>query len=171
MKRVLVTGLSGTGKSTLLEELSRHGLKCVDTDYGGYCGPADGSPPPSPQARPEWIWRPERIDALLSTEDAEVLVVGGCVENQGQFYPRFDHVVLLTVPAAVMAERLRDRDNNDYGKDPGELAESLGYLDTVQPLLREGATLEVDTSAPLAEVVDTVLTHLGQRPSQPRSPR
>lgn len=161
MKRVLVTGLSGTGKSTLLRELARRGVKCVDTDYDGYCGPADGSPPSGRQSRPGWIWRPERIEALLSTEDAEVLVVSGCVENQGGFYPRFDHIVLLTAPVPTMAARLTGRDTNDYGKDPVELAESLGYVDTVLPLLRRGATLEVDTSAPMAEVVATVLTHIG----------
>lgn len=163
VKRVLVTGLSGTGKSTLLRGLARPGFVCVDTDYGGYRGPADGSPPPGPEARPGWIWRAERIDALLSTEGDGVLVVSGCVENQGVFYPRFDHVVLLTAPPRVMAERLAGRDTNDYGKDPRERAEALSFVDTVLPLLRRGATLELDTSAPKGEVVAAVLAHIGER--------
>lgn len=36
MARLLVTGMSGTGKSTILEELSRRGLRTVDTDYDGW---------------------------------------------------------------------------------------------------------------------------------------
>ena len=33
---VLVTGMSGTGKSTALVELARRGHRVVDTDYGGW---------------------------------------------------------------------------------------------------------------------------------------
>ncbi len=32
MKRVLLTGMSGTGKSTLIRELSARGYKAVDAD-------------------------------------------------------------------------------------------------------------------------------------------
>lgn len=34
--RVLVTGMSGTGKSTVLAELGRRGHRVVDTDYSGW---------------------------------------------------------------------------------------------------------------------------------------
>lgn len=161
VKRVLVTGLSGVGKSTLLERLRRPGFRCVDTDYDGYCGPPDGSAPPTPEAQPGWIWRPERIEALLADESAEVLVVSGCVDNQGEFYPWFDHVVLLTAPVPVMARRLVGRDTNDYGKDARQRAEALGYVDTVLPLLRRGATVEIDTAASPELVEAAVLAHLG----------
>jgi predicted ATPase len=36
MTRVLVTGMAGTGKTTLLEELGRRGHRVVDTDYGDW---------------------------------------------------------------------------------------------------------------------------------------
>ena len=36
MSRVLVTGMSGVGKSTLLEELARRGYTVLDTDYDGW---------------------------------------------------------------------------------------------------------------------------------------
>ena len=39
MSRILVTGMSGTGKSTLLAELRRRGYRTVDTDYEGWTGP------------------------------------------------------------------------------------------------------------------------------------
>lgn len=34
MRRVLITGMSGTGKSSLLQELAARGYRTVDTDYG-----------------------------------------------------------------------------------------------------------------------------------------
>ncbi|MGY0231818.1 hypothetical protein [Longispora urticae] len=55
MRRVLVTGMSGVGKSALLEELAARGHRTVDTDYGDYHETVDG----------ERLWRPDRIEALL----------------------------------------------------------------------------------------------------------
>ncbi|MFB7719185.1 AAA family ATPase [Nocardia sp. NPDC056100] len=150
MKRVLITGMSGVGKSALLDELAARGYSTVDTDYGDYHRVVDG----------ERLWREDRIDALLSRDDARVLFVQGTTRNQTVFYPRFDHIVLLSAPAEVLVERLMSRTSNSYGKDPGELAETLGFLETVEPLLRESATLEVVTTVPVGRVADLVLAHV-----------
>jgi len=45
-------------------------------------------------------------------------------------------------------------------KDPAELAETLQYQQTVEPLLRASATLEVVTTVPVAQVADIVLDHV-----------
>jgi hypothetical protein len=52
------------------------------------------------------------------------------------------------------------RTNNPYGKDPTELVETLEYLETVEPLLRQAATLEVVTTVPVTQVADIVLAHV-----------
>ena len=75
------------------------------------------------------------------------------------FYPLFDHIVLLSAPSEVLVERLTTRTTNPYGKDPAEVAETLDYLETVEPLLREAATLEVVTTIPVGQVADIVVTH------------
>jgi len=157
MKRVLLTGMSGTGKSSVIAALQARGFKTVDTDYGGWSEqvdvPASDGPP-----QKEWLWREDLIARLLATEDAEVLFVSGAVRNQTKFYPQFDHVVLLTAPVAVITERLAVRTNNPYGKSQAELAEVLALKETVEPALTRGADLEIDTSVPLEEVVETILT-------------
>lgn len=89
-----------------------------------------------------------------------MLFVQGTTRNQVLFYPRFDHIVLLSAPAEVLAERLTTRTTNSYGKDPAELAETLGYQQTVEPLLRAATTVEVVTTVPVAQVADTVLGHV-----------
>jgi len=72
----------------------------------------------------------------------------------------FDHIVLLlSAPAEVLVERLRTRTSNPYGKDPAQIAETLEYLETVEPLLREAATLEVVTTVPVGQVADIVVAH------------
>jgi len=48
----LLTGMSGTGKSSLLSLLRARGFKTVDTDYGGWTELVDV--PGEPQSK-EWL--------------------------------------------------------------------------------------------------------------------
>ncbi len=159
MNRVLLTGMSGTGKSRLIRELAARGHKAIDTDSDEWSEwvTIAGDGPAGRTAEPDWVWREDRIQRLLSTEDADVLFVSGCAANQGQFHAQFDHIVLLSAPAPVIVERLATRTNNPYGKQPEELARVLGHIETVEPRLRRAATLEVDTSAPVEQVLETIL--------------
>jgi broad-specificity NMP kinase len=86
------------------------------------------------------------------------------------FHPRFDHIVLLTAPVEVLLERLATRSGNSYGKTPEELGRILDDVETVEPLLRHAAQHEVATTAPLNEVVATVLRLVDARePASRRS--
>ncbi|HKW22860.1 MAG TPA: AAA family ATPase [Ktedonobacterales bacterium] len=162
MKRILVTGMSGTGKSTVIGELATRGYKAVDADTDEYSewvkvvGNTSALGSPAWGAR-DWVWREDRMQALLSTEDADVLFVSGCAANMRTFLPQFDHVVLLSAPADILVERLRTRTTNSYGKDPEEITRMLELVETVEPLLRRAAGHEIDTSAPLSDVVAALL--------------
>ena len=84
------------------------------------------------------------------------VIVSGIVENQRRFYDRFEHVVLLSAPLEVLFERVSTRTNNPYGKTIEQWAEITGYVQTVEPLLRLGATLELDGQRPLRELADAI---------------
>jgi shikimate kinase len=148
MKRILLTGMSGTGKSTVIEELSARGYHAIDLDQPGWSVHAEDG---------DWVWNEEPIGKLLSDAGESPLFLSGCAENQGKFRERFEHIVLLSAPREVIVERLATRTNNAYGKDPDELSDVLGYVDTVEPLLRLAANHEIDTSMPLDDVVDRIL--------------
>jgi shikimate kinase len=153
VKRVLLTGMSGTGKSSVVRELAALGYKAVDTD-DGWCEPL-------PDGRQRW--READVDRLLATEDADVLFVAGCEENQERFLPRFDHVVLLSAPVQTLLHRIATRTDNPYGKSPEERRRFLEDVEAVEPLLREIATAEIRTGALLGEVVTAVLAAVGER--------
>jgi broad-specificity NMP kinase len=147
---VLVTGMSGTGKSAALSELARRGHRVVDTDYGGYSAEVPSSDP----GGWEQLWREDRVEALLDGPGDGVLFISGCVSNQAKFYPRFDVIVLLSAPADVILERVAGRGSNAFGKRDAERERILGDLAQVEPLLRAGAMAEIDTRKSLDEVVD-----------------
>jgi adenylate kinase family enzyme len=151
MRRILVTGMSGTGKSSALAELERHGFRVVETDLPGWCRWEDD------EDGGGWFWREDRIAELLAGDDERTLYVSGCVPNQGKFYDRFDAVVLLSAPAEVILGRIADRTTNDYGKTRGERDLILHHLEAVEPLLRATCTHEIDASRPLDEIVSELV--------------
>ncbi len=164
MSRVLVTGMSGTGKSSAIDELGRRGYRVVDTDDPGWREYREDVASSDELHRGEWLWVEERIIGLLDSDDGRSLFVEGCVRNQSKFYDRFDAVVLLSAPADVILDRLAHRTTNDYGKTPLERAMILDDLARVEPLLREGCTHELDASRPLAGIVAD-LAAIASRPN------
>ena len=61
-----MTGMSGAGKTTVLDELHRRGFFTIDTDYGGW-------------VLPDGTWDEPRMGELLARHGD--LVVSGTVEN------------------------------------------------------------------------------------------
>jgi dephospho-CoA kinase len=151
VKRVLLTGMSGTGKSSVIGMLAARGYKAVDTDDGWCEALPDG----------RQRWREDAIGQLLAIEDADVLFVAGCEENQVRFHPWFDVIILLSAPAEILVGRLASRTGNSYGKKPGELRWVFDDLRIIEPLLRRAADHEIRTAMPLSNVVTEVLRLTG----------
>ena len=164
MSRILVTGMSGTGKSSALADLGRRGHRVVDTDDPGWREYREDAGSSDEVRRGEWLWVEDRITALLDSDDGRSLFVQGCVRNQSRFYDRFDAVVLLSAPADVILDRIARRTTNDYGKTPVERAMIMDDLARVEPLLRAGCTHELDASRPLDDVVADLIT-IASRPA------
>jgi shikimate kinase len=146
--RVLLTGMSGVGKSSLVQELRRRGQLAFDADDDGFSAPrADG----------RWGWNVERVAELLGRETASPLFFAGCSEEQIEL--PFDYRVLLTAPEHVLVERLGTR-TNPYGRDGAGLSQVLRDLAEVEPLLRHSADLVLTTTAPPGELADSLLARV-----------
>ena len=153
MAVVLLTGMSGAGKSTVLGELARRGHSVVDTDDGDWIQhvPLPGRPESEP------LWREDAMTDLLDAHAGGDLFLAGTVANQGRFYPRFAAVVLLTAPVEVLLDRVATRTTNPFGRTAAQREQIRRDVAAVEPLLRARATVEIDTRRPLAEVVAAVL--------------
>jgi shikimate kinase len=164
MSSILITGMSGTGKSSALAELGRRGFRVVDTDDPGWREYREYPESSDEGHRGEWLWVEGRIAGLLDSDDGRSLFVQGCVRNQSKFYDRFNAVVLLSAPPDVILDRIARRTTNSYGKAAVERRMILDDLATVEPLLREGCTHELDASRPLDEVVADLIA-IAARPT------
>lgn len=149
MTVVFITGMSGTGTSTVTCRLAQLGYGSFDLDQPDWS---------MYDEQGDWIWREGRVQRLLDENDQDPLFVSGCPTNQVNFYDRFDHIVLLSAPREVIVERIRSRTTNAYGKRPGEMEEILENLETVEPRLRRVATHEIDTRQSVEAVVAAVLS-------------
>jgi len=145
VRRILVTGLSGAGKSTALAGLARRGFETLETDvepWSEWSDEAGG-----------YVWDEERVDALLRRDLPTTLFVSGTVSNQGRFYDRFDEVVLLSAPAEVLLQRIGSRTTNRFGKTAEERERILADLAGAEPLLRATCTVELDATQPVEVVL------------------
>lgn len=147
MPAVLITGMSGTGKSSALVELGRRGHRVVDTDDEGWLVEVDTPYGPEP------VWDEDRMCSLLAGYAEDVLFVGGCVLDQARSYPRFDAVVLLSAPLDVVLARVATRTGNPFGSTSEQREKIARDIAEFEPLLRAGAHVEIITTARLETVV------------------
>ncbi len=165
MAVILLTGMSGAGKSTALAGLARRGIRVVDTDVGGWIEQvrqADGTLEP--------LWIRSRIDALLAGHETsgEPLVIAGTVANQGAFRDRLDRVVLLSAPLPVLLERVARRTDNPFGRSPAERDRIIADTLEIEPRLRAAADVEIDTRRPPNEVVEELIALARARSTRQR---
>lgn len=137
---IFVTGLSGVGKTSVLQRLHHEGYYVVDTDNHGFTkkvASGEGE---------EIVWDEEKISHLIERRRHTHLILSGCYSNQGGFYKSFDYVVLLEAPLNVMLDRVNKRKTNPYGKHPDERKAIIESFTHVLPKLRAGADVVIDTS-------------------------
>ncbi|MBV8719495.1 MAG: shikimate kinase [Chloroflexi bacterium] len=149
--------MSGTGKSTVIAELQARGFAAIDLDTDQWCEWVPIAGGNGVDGDRDWVWREDRVGNLLAYHRDGVLFISGTASNQVRFYRHLEYIVLLSSPAEVMARRLANRTTNPYGRRPEELERCLRLKQTVEPQLRKAATVEVDTSTPLDEVVSVIV--------------
>ncbi len=135
MTILFITGLSGVGKTSVLNEMSNRGFHTVDFD-DGYIKSEEN----------ERLFDADKIYDLIENHTASNLILAGTESNQGEFYTHFDFIILLTTDLETMFDRIDKRINNPYGKSEEERLEIIRNYSDVLPLLKVRADLILDTT-------------------------
>ena len=154
-------------KSSVIQELAVRGYRAHDLDTLEWSEWIDTDPSDmlTPTQGKDWVWREDRVRALLSQPEDGTLFISGCAENMGRLFPLIDAVILLSAPVATIMERLRVRSPGSYGSVAEERQRVNDLISTVEPLLRKSADYEIDTARPIHATVDEILRIVVALPS------
>lgn len=163
-KNYLIEGVSGTGKTSVCEELCRRGYVAI---HGDRELRAQGRPTTfaSPELRHAHnLWDVEKVRRLAANQDDDVTFFCGGSRNFTQFLDLFDEVFILEVDAVTLNERL-DRRPDDWGKNTSERELILRLHATKADIPGRGIVL--DATQPLVSVVDDILSHVQRLTGSP----
>jgi gluconate kinase len=154
-RNYLVEGLSGAGKSSVYEELIRRGYKAISTDRAWkYHADPDTGLRGGPIHHDNSMWDQRKAVSELESPEPEVLFVCGSSRNRDRLLLYFTKIFNLRIDDDTMRRRLRERTNNDFGKQPEELELMLRLNRSDE---KPAGAIDVDAAQPLHQVVDELL--------------
>jgi len=168
--KILITGIAGTGKTTVLSELQKHGYVVIDLDATGICRWRNKETQEITEYGPtgrdyEWLTRHgwycdiDKLKQLLSTirEDKDVFVAA-ITEDIEDLATEFDKVFMLVADDSVVKERLNSRTNNHFAKNEDEQKFILKHSKELLEKIKEFT--QVDASRTPTEIAENILNQI-----------
>lgn len=150
MKIYYVTGISGAGKSKVRKQLTKRGYLAYDGDENGLTKVRDY----------KWHMSRSRLQELANEADTEIMFVCGTASNRYDLWDMFDKVFCLSIDQETLVHRLTTRTNNDFGKDPKDLADVLGWHKSSEHDDVDAGAILIDATKAVEDVVDQILKHI-----------
>jgi len=156
MRNYLIEGVSGTGKTSVCQELRRRGFSAIngDTDLAYQADPETGEPTDVPS---HWhhIWHVDRVRALVADQSERFTFFCGGSRNFSKFQDLFDGVFVLQIDLDTLNRRLDQRPEDEFGARQPE-RDLIGRLHRTKEDTPKNGIL-IDATSPLAHVVDEIL--------------
>jgi hypothetical protein len=166
---VYITGMAGTGKSSLQKRLSERGYESIDSDHG-YCAFYDKQTgeaitgPPRKLRTPKWLetheWQfiPDKLDELHIQARDKLLFLCGTANNEADYRHCFIKIFALMADDETIARRLRERPGEHaYGKSDHELELTLAANQNAADRYTKLGAVFIDAIQPLDTVIDEIL--------------
>jgi len=165
----LITGVAGTGKSSICKKLRERGYTSHDIDdVPGLCSWRNKKTGELGDYHPgigrewidqhDWVCSEAKLSNLL-TDTGDKKIVCGIVSNQKELLHLFEKVILLTLDDNLLKQRLSSRKGKyDFAKTESEQLRILDWKgDWEKEMIQAGAT-RIDTNKPLDEIVEKIIT-------------
>jgi len=168
-KGFLITGIPGTGKSTIIKNLQKKKLLAFDIEeIEGLCYWRDKKTSKKVQYHSgvgkdwldthEWVCDINKLKEIVGGQN-ETVIIGGITSNQNEYLPLFDKIFLLRCGRNTFINRLKARSRRDeYGKTVTERQMILdSYRAFEKDLIGRGA-VPISTEDSIDEVIDKVIS-------------
>lgn len=169
MSLIYVTGIAGSGKSTVCTELKKRGYETQEGDdglsdfYDNGTGEVARRPVDVAERTIEWrskhTWKMSR-DKLLhlkANSNGKTAFVCGVASNEDEYLDVFDKIFALTVDIDTLKQRINDRDDHSFGKLPNEMDIILEWQQGVRDHYHKVGAQVIDATKPLNVVVDEIV--------------
>ncbi len=159
IKNYLIEGVSGTGKTSVCDELQRRGYQAIHGDRElAYRGDPETGSPRDGFGHEHHIWHVDKVKTLVVNQDEALTFFCGGSRNFAKFIDLFDGVFVLEVDLETLNRRLEERPESEWGGGKSTERELIWRLhQTKEDLPTNG--ISIDATAPVAHVVDEILRH------------
>jgi broad-specificity NMP kinase len=175
-RNYLIEGLSGTGKTTVCDELQRRGHHAVHGDRElAYQGDPETGEPTEAAIHEHHIWNVDKVRALVADQDKAATFFCGGSRNFSKFLDLFDGVFVLEVDLDTLNRRLDARPDEEWGGGKPTQRERIVRWHQAKEDVPENGVV-IDATAPVEHVVHEILRRCqamardedGTAPSAPR---
>ncbi len=169
MPAYYITGIAGTGKSTVAEELQKHGKTSYDIDSKGICHWRHKLTKKKSEyytgigkkflETHEYICDEEKLKELIRSNQ-DIFIVGICA-NQNDLFKYFDKIFLLYCSTETFVKRINERTGpNQFGKDASEQEQLIVWSKDLNKTTQDSGGIPINTEESVEKVVESILSHL-----------
>ena len=159
VRNYLIEGLSGTGKTSVCDELQRRGYHAIHGDRDlAYRGDPETGAPTDSFGHEHHIWDVDKVKALVANHDEAVTFFCGGSRNFAKFIDLFDAVFVLEVDLGTLNRRLDSRPDSEWGGGkPTDRDLIARWHHSKEDIPQNG--ISIDATAPTPQVVDSILRY------------
>lgn len=168
-QKILITGVSGTGKSTICKRLKSLGYEATDIEnmsgmfemfHKGTKNVFEGYDNANPEhiKNAEWLCDVGKLKTLLNSQKSDVAFYSGVASNMNDIFPLFDKVIVLQPDSQTLNERLKSREGtNNIGNTQAGRNVVLGWKNEWEVEMRKKGTILINANGSPQEITDQIL--------------
>jgi len=159
IRNYLIEGVSGSGKTSVCNELQRRGYHAIHGDRElAYQGDPETGIPTDGFKAEHHIWHVDKVKALVTNQNDVVTYFCGGSRNHSKFIDLFDGVFVLEVDLETCLQRIDERvalDPTDWGGRSEEREIIVRMHQSKEGIPKTG--MIIDATATIEHVVDEII--------------